>query len=611
MLKINFLRNLLFLSLVLAAGFPFYDFFYTYPAYRQLLISQTESEASRFVRFLVIAKELDSFDLVAAAIGDDTTSEISRMKEDGLLLKLRIFNSVGKIVYSTQADEIGTLNRKDYFTQQVAQGIIYSKVVKKNRLTADGDLLLQDVVETYVPIMVADKFHGAVEVYYDITDEQAHLQQLNFKAGSLLALFSSAFVVLLVIGLKRAAFNFMALREAERNLLVANESLESRVEQRTAELQRANESLNAEIVVREQAESALTEALNHISEAKEKIDTILSSVTDALIVTDSQDRVVHMNQIAEQYFDIECWQIGCLFSELLSNPELLDKLSEAKDFLASGDIFEFDISLFEGNDREEKILAARVSPLLSEKGEQRGMVVFLQDVTKGRTVERMKSEFVSIAAHELRTPLTMILGYSELLVENRSFSEKDQIEFLSIINNKADDLSAIVDDLLDVARIEDGQSLELYLDKVDISGLIKRSVAEAEIRDDGAHRFKLDLPAGECFVAADQGRFPQVLENLLSNAVKYSPNGGEIKVSLGIVAQTVEISITDQGIGMTDEQIEHAFDRFYRADPTDSGVRGTGLGLSIVKYIVEAHGGAVIIRSQLGQGSSVIVSLPI
>ncbi len=582
MLKTNFLRTVFWLSLALAIGLPLYDYLYIYPSYRELLIKQTESEAGRFVRFLVATKQLEKIDLETQRLDTSVTSEIIRMQDDALLVKLRIFSSVGRIVYSTQASEIGQKNTSSYFVDLVAEGQVYSKVVQEDEVTADGEAIAQAVVETYVPIMTVNGFHGAVEIYYDITEAQQRLSALNLRATLLLITGSLVFVGLLLLSLWRAQKTFVALQIAEAELHQANESLELRVNERTRQLRLANTQL----------------------------DAILSSVADGLIVTDSKDRIVLMNRVAERLFMVESWQKGTPLTELLAQPELLENITRAKTKLADGLNAEFDL-LLSLEQADDKVFAIRSAMLLDEGGEQRGTVLLLQDVTKVRGIERMKSEFVSMAAHELRTPLTMILGYSELLVENHSFSAEEVQEFTSIINDKAVALAAILDDLLDVTRIEEGRPLELRLQRVDFCQLVASSITESKLHDGDNHQFKVTMPEAGIQLQADPDRLLQVAQNLLSNAMKYSPEGGQIEVSVAQVEQEVELAIIDQGLGMSAEQIEHAFDRFYRVDTSDSGIRGTGLGLSIVEYIVHAHGGRIWIESSLGEGTQVRCRLPL
>lgn len=610
MLKINFLRNLFLLSLALACGLPLYDFLSTYPSYNRLLVEQTESEAIRFVRFLVDTKQLKTLALGPGQLSPWVTREISRMTEDALLVKLRIFSSTGRIVYSTKSDEIGKVNTRDYFVNQVAKGENYSKVVHHDHMSAEGERQKQDVVETYVPIMVDGRFHGAVEIYYDITREQARLSAINLHSSGFLVCFALAFLILMLLALRRAQAHFVALTQAELNLQSANENLENRVLERTEQLQHSNVQLEEEIQERVRTEAALKEALESASDARDKIDTILESVADGLIVTDSRGCVVLMNRVAETIFALGNWSPGDSLGEIINNPELLEKIALAEERLGAGLSGEFDLLYSRTPDSEQQIYSARTSRLRVGDGEPRGLVILLQDVTKIRGIERMKSEFVSMAAHELRTPLTMILGYAELLQQRRTFSEAEQLEFLGIINEKAVALSAIVDDLLDVTRIEEGRPLELVRETMDLRTLVESSVAEAQLRKDPGHSFVVRLPPDPVYAEVDRERLQQVLQNLLSNAIKYSPDGGEIGLRLIRVEGAVELSVSDQGMGMTAAQAQLAFDRFYRADTSDAGIRGTGLGLSIVKYIVEAHGGQVRIASQLSQGTTVTCRFP-
>jgi len=610
MFKISFLRNIFLLSLALACGLPLYDYLYIYPSYDKLLVAQTEREASRFVRFLVATKDLETIDLETIPSSSWGTREINRMKEDALLVKLRIFSSGGRIVYSTHPSEIGHLNNNEYFHEQVAKGMIYSKVVHHDHSTAAGDRLRQDVVETYVPIMADGRFHGAVEIYYDITRELEKLSALNLHSGSLLVIFALAFLISMLFGLRRARLNYLALQKAEADLQGVNETLEFRVAERTGQLQKTNYRLTGEIEERVKAEKALQDALETVSDAHDKIDTILASVADGLIVTDDRGRVVLMNRVAEEIFSVSNWMPGMPLEAIINNPEMLGKVALAEARLSDGHSAEFDLDLTGAIDADRQVFSARASFLRSADGKKRGVVLLLQDVTKVRNIERMKSEFVSMAAHELRTPLTMILGYAELLMEKRKFTAAEKSEFLGVIRDKAVALSAIVDDLLDVSRIEEGRPLELSRENTDLRQLVDVAVAEARLRKEFRHEIVVQSPENRIYLPADKGRLLQVLQNLLSNAIKYSPNGGKIVLRIGEESDWVEMSISDQGIGMTPTQVELAFDRFYRADTSDAGIRGTGLGLSIVRYIVEAHGGQIRIESQLHQGTMVRCLFP-
>lgn len=225
-------------------------------------------------------------------------------------------------------------------------------------------------------------------------------------------------------------------------------------------------------------------------------------------------------------------------------------------------------------------------------------------------MDRLKSDFISVAAHELRTPLTTILGFSELLLDNNIGSDTDRKEYAQAIYEKADALSRLLDDMLDISRIESGRGLELFIEKVAVETLFTPILKQYQKRVVD-RQFTIDLDDPELLVMADPEKIAQVLENLLSNAVKYSEPQSEI----GIVGKTTTrgymLSISDEGIGMTPEQVEHSFDKFYRGDNADKAVKGTGLGLTIVKHIIEEHQGTIQLESRPDKGTRVHFQLPI
>ncbi len=228
--------------------------------------------------------------------------------------------------------------------------------------------------------------------------------------------------------------------------------------------------------------------------------------------------------------------------------------------------------------------------------------------------DQLKSEFISTAAHELNTPLATIMGYVDLLRHSQEFGpfpEKQSREFLDIIVGKVDMLSRIVNDLLDIGKIEGGYRLNVEKKPTALRNLLAGVISDFE-RQSPRHLFTLTVDdAAPEMMTVDEGRVVQMLENLLGNAVKYSPDGGTVALNVSTKSDHIQIAISDCGIGMTTAELERIFEKFYRADISDTSVRGLGLGMSIVREIIEAHDGEIRIESVLGEGTRVELSLPL
>jgi len=233
----------------------------------------------------------------------------------------------------------------------------------------------------------------------------------------------------------------------------------------------------------------------------------------------------------------------------------------------------------------------------------------MHDVTPQREAVRVKSDFVATVAHEFQTPLATILGFSELL-QDGALGEEERRDALQLIIRKTENLSQMVDELLDLARLESGRSLTLDKEPCDVDQLLAESV-DSFRRRVTTHRFVLEASGKTCIVVADRKRLGQVLENLLSNAVKYSGEGSTVHLGVRCGDQRCSIMIRDEGVGMSPEQLEHVFDKFYRVNATNTAPAGTGLGLFIARSIVAAHDGEIRIFSTPGQGTTVTVSLPL
>jgi signal transduction histidine kinase len=231
----------------------------------------------------------------------------------------------------------------------------------------------------------------------------------------------------------------------------------------------------------------------------------------------------------------------------------------------------------------------------------------LRDITSETEVANLKTEFISHAAHELRTPMTSIYGYIELLL-SRSFDEKLRREILEAMQHQAELIVKMINELLDLARIDALGGKDFNFAAFNVNDLLRNIVSDLKLQK-ASYNISLDLPASEVTISGDVTKIRQAIMNILTNAEKYSPEGRQIKVALLTKDIEIGIEVSDQGIGMSEEQLKHAGERFWRADRSGS-VPGTGLGMSIVKEIVDFHSGRVEIKSVSDIGTTVILWLP-
>ncbi|MBW2451170.1 MAG: HAMP domain-containing histidine kinase [Deltaproteobacteria bacterium] len=225
-------------------------------------------------------------------------------------------------------------------------------------------------------------------------------------------------------------------------------------------------------------------------------------------------------------------------------------------------------------------------------------------------LDRMKNDFISTAAHELNTPVCVIMGYAELMLSSSDLDKKQHREFLEIIYKKSLTLERITEDLLDLSLMQTGRQLRLVLEPNDIKATI----------EDVVHFYQAKYPKRQILIEVkdhlpllyyDNIRISQVFDNLLSNALKYSPESSPIVMRAQLHQEWVLVQVIDQGIGMTPEQVSQAFDKFYRADMSDTSVSGIGLGMAIVKNIITRHGGRIWIESEPNDGTTVSLILPL
>jgi PAS domain S-box-containing protein len=354
----------------------------------------------------------------------------------------------------------------------------------------------------------------------------------------------------------------------------------------------------------------------------DKSRSILESIADGVLVLDHQGRVLLVNPAAEELLGISAMVLeGDHYRHMLGlgvteihrqlaqglHTELRRRLEAPE-----GDESRLQAATFRLQ-AGKVVVAVNIAPLITTIGEIPGLVAALRDVTREAEVERLKNEFISTVSHELRTPMTSIKGYTDLLFLGMAGGLTDaQRNFLQIIKSNADRLTALVNDILDISRIETGR-LRLTIEALDLVDIVSQTVAsfEEQYRDkEIALEWEevTELPE----VRGDAARITQVLTNLVANAWHYTEGGGRVSLSVREVDEFLQVDVADTGIGVAPDDLDRIFDRFYRVDhPIVQEAEGTGLGLSIVKMFIEMLGGEIWVESELGVGSTFSFTVPL
>ena len=349
---------------------------------------------------------------------------------------------------------------------------------------------------------------------------------------------------------------------------------------------------------------------------------ILESIADGVLVLDPKGRVLLVNPAAEEMLGLSAMVLeGQHLRHMLGLGDMATKRALADQLYAELrsqlEVLNGVVALSDSKsvrlESDRTTLAVNIAPLIFTLGEPPGLVAAMRDVSREAEVERLKNEFISTVSHELRTPMTSIKGYTDLLFLGMAGGLSDaQRSFLQIIKTNADRLTALVNDILDISRIETGR-LRLTIEALDLGKLISQAVTSfrEQYRAKGL-TLEWQVPKDLPEVRGDAGRVSQVLVNLIANAWQYTPAGGRVTVSAHADDGSVQVDVTDTGIGIAPENLNRVFDRFFRANHSlVQEVEGTGLGLSIVKMFVEMLGGQVWATSEPGAGSTFSFTLPL
>ncbi len=346
------------------------------------------------------------------------------------------------------------------------------------------------------------------------------------------------------------------------------------------------------------AEIALDEVQKQKNLGQEKtyVDTILTEIDEGIVIINSEQKIVFINKNARDALDLQDEKLEDRRAvETFQQPELLDYFLNEK----SPAFMNVEIVLTDG-----RVMNTHITPIANF-----GSVISMQDITHLKQVDRIKTEFVHTVSHNLRSPLTAILGYLELLHRVGEINSQQQ-EFIQRIQLSVNNITALINDLLDLGSIEAG--LDTHKELVDLSTIAQYSIEGLKNRSlKKDQQLIVLIPEKLPFVMGNPGRLRQVVSNLLTNAIQYTPIEGSITVSARADTGQVILEVIDNGIGIPTGELPFIFDKFFRGSNISVEAAGTGLGLAIVKTIVENHQGRIWVNSVKGNGTTFSVVLPI
>ena len=353
----------------------------------------------------------------------------------------------------------------------------------------------------------------------------------------------------------------------------------------------------------------LNTRIQTVLQQKNEQEAVFSSMGEGVVALDANKNILHMNRAAAQILSVP--RVSAQNQKVISIiriPEILDLIDESMNLKKDG---ERDIELA-GQDGV-RFMQVRVRPLLQPNSESSGLVLVLTDITRMRELEGMRKTFVANVSHELRTPLTSIQGFAETLLNPAVQDPVEMKKYISIIQKHATRLNQIIEDLLALSRLEkDIEDNQVELKAANVSEVVLNAVEVCQVSAQ-AKQVQLQSKVDEKLeVEMDRNLIEQAIVNLIDNAIRYSEAGKAVKVEAQVKGTNCLIQVSDQGTGIPEKHLGRIFERFYRVDKArgrEAG--GTGLGLSIVKYIAQAHRGQVEVQSQVGQGSTFSITLPL
>lgn len=560
--------------------------------HRNMIVKDLEARAKVLFSKLpenLMAEESAEIDRLCRELGTETGSRFTIILPDGQVIGDSEEDPARMDNHRDRPEVIeafaGRTGSNERYSHTLKQTMSYVAVPYYTGSREAGTLSLQGIVRVAVPIEIVQK---TLNSFY-----------LKIMFGGIIILIIASIISL--ISSRRIIIKPLE-KMVEGAEKFAGGDLNWRLEESsTEEVSALADAMNKMAV-------QLNERIDTFSRQKNEQEAILSSMVEGVVAVNNERKVININKAAADLLDTDLKTvIGQNILEVIRNLDLQDFVDK---ILEGSEPVEGEIVLRQGD--EDRFLQSHGTRLRDGSGKSIGALVVLNDITNIKRLENVRRDFVANVSHELKTPITSIRGFVETLLDDDRSDQQQVIRFLNIILKQVDRLNAIVDDLLNLSRIERGsEKKKVELIKASICNPVRSAVQTFENKASQKGIKMVNNCPEDIEANINTHLLEQALLNLIDNAIKYSESGTTIQVFCGRKDREVLIQVVDQGAGIGKEHLSRLFERFYRVDKARSREQGgTGLGLAIVKHIALAHNGTVSVQSEPGKGSTFTISIP-
>ncbi|MDO9390223.1 MAG: ATP-binding protein [bacterium] len=577
-LKIKLASAGLVSVLVVLSGFSLYLYFNTRQHLLSLALDGLQGQA------LLISSEISQ--KLAADPGADIDS-LAQVQSVALGKRVTIIDSLGRVLGDSDEDAAGLKAMDNHLGRpEIAQ----ARQKGRGHTVRYSRSLKLEMIYFAVPIMRKNALWGYCRIAWPwegLINYQRHL-----LAGVILGLVLSAALLWLLVSLA-----WHPEIEAIRDIEQTSRRLSSGDLKARAPLTKGSRETALVAQTLNQLAQSWEGTVNDLSEQRSNLAAVLEGMSEGVITLDQRQVIKMVNHAAAEMFGLDPGQAaGRLLLEAIRSPIMEQLVKEQREWIEL--------------EWEKKFYIVRIAAIV-DQGSLRGWVLVSSDITRLKMLERIRKDFVANVSHELKTPLSAINGFSEALLDG-ALNDRGQLEdFLGRINAQSLRMSKLVNDLLELSAIESGNYTLNQVPSA-VGPLLERAVDNLQPRiAEKGHLVQTDDQTGQQPVQMDLDKMASALGNLLDNAVKYAPQNSRIDLAAEIRENTLILSVSDNGPGISRENLPRLFERFYRVDRARSReMGGTGLGLAIVKHIAELHGGSAGAESVLGKGSRFWIKIP-